>query len=512
MSAIGDYVHWSYNGYVKEKGAKKQPYFKSYKSALTNRENQFYQWVQQQENKAIKELEQETQKSLDLLKSFKENKGNISQVENNEMAMALLEDLWNELDTKYLKVDKIAAASSGLMEVGGFKSGSNIGKKTFHQQATTGNVNAQIEALLNTTLAGINNSISQILTDQDLKTSEIQKAVDKTQKNISTMMEKLNAQGKIITSGTKGKTAENINKIFRELTKAIQGNQKLNESIDIVGLLNTLAFGLNGSTTENQYKGDISEALVAVIGKRMSGVALQSIDATIKDAIVSGQERSARGIDRANFTSSVDWSQVLKGEKYVQPFGDFIVSADAVQDKVDVKIELSDGGHAYISAKNYSPKSLEKGVSNSSASLLTLIQNENKDNFINHYLNLNAVTGSGGVLDANAAEVNNLLRKILVAKLITGYNTTTGTNGSKMAEANVFVVFNSGDYTVKFYNMKDVLDGIFAKKRYESLYIPQYFYKANLRTKDYTTRISNILRQLDVRVSYTLKEEEYAKK
>ena len=81
-----------------------------------------------------------------------------------------------------------------------------------------------------------------------------------------------------------------------------------------------------------------------------------------------------------------------------------------------------------------------------------------------------------------------------------------------MAEANVFVVFNSGDYTVKFYNMKDVLDGIFAKKRYESLYIPQYFYKANLRTKDYTTRISNILRQLDVRVSYTLKEEEYAKK
>ena len=43
MSAIGDYVHWSYNGYVKEKGAKKQPYFKSYKAALANRENLFYQ-------------------------------------------------------------------------------------------------------------------------------------------------------------------------------------------------------------------------------------------------------------------------------------------------------------------------------------------------------------------------------------------------------------------------------------------------------------------------------------
>lgn len=511
MSAIGDYVHWSYAGYVERKGAQKEPYFIQYASALMNRENHFYQWVQKQENKAIKDLERETQKSLNLLKSFKENKGNISQVQNNKMAMALLNDLWSELDTKYLTIDKIAAMANGLIDGSGYGSGTNIGNRTFRQQASTGNINAQIENLLNNTLTNINNSISAVLTDKELSLSDIKQATEKTQQNINQMIAKLNAKGQILTSGGKGETKTYINQMFQELIQAIQSNDKLNSSIDILGILNTIALGLSAGTTANQYKGDISEALISVIGKKMAGTALNAVDTTIQSAAVSGQERSSRGINTMNFVSDVDWYKTLNKDRYTQPFGEFIVSAAAVQDKVDVKIELSDGSHAYISVKNYSPKNLSSGVRNKSASFLSLIQNENQNNFINHYLNLNAVTGAKGTLKTNAAEVNDLIRKIIVAKLITGYNTVTGQNQT-MDEANIFAVFNSESYTVKYYNMKDVLGGVFNSGRYKTMFIPQYFYKSNLRTTDYSRRISNVLKQLDVRVAYTLHEEEYAKK
>ena len=515
MSAIGDYVHLTYTGYVKgpELGSGKPPFFDSYKSILTNRENHFNQWVQNQENKVIKELEKKTQESLNLLKSFKENKGNISQVEGNELAMALLDDLWNELGEKYLKVDKIAAAASGLIDIGSFQSGVNVGKNTFRQQMTTGNINMQINNFLNNTLNSINDTVSKILIDKNLNTDKISKAVTKTQNNINKFFMNLQNQCKVINLQNQKRTSEQINKIFKNLKNAIQETEALNGVIDIEGLLNNLAFGLSAGITSNQYKGDISEALIAVIAQRMAGVVLKEADSTIRSAVVSGQERSSRGIDtKVYFSSDIDWNQALAGKKFVQPYGDFIVSADAVQDKVDIKIELDDGGHAYISAKNYNIKSLEKGVTNTSASFLTLIQNENNGNLINHYLNLNAVNGKGRQsLRTSMEEVNNFIRKLTIAKLITGYNTITGAGGNKMAEANVFAVFNSNDYTVKFYNMKEVLEGIFNGNKYQKMYIPSYFYKSNIKTSDYRTRISNIIKQLNVAVSYTLKEEEYNK-
>lgn len=176
---------------------------------------------------------------------------------------------------------------------------------------------------------------------------------------------------------------------------------------------------------------------------------------------------------------------------------------------------MDKGKHTYISVKNYNPKSLEHGVKNTSASFLILIQNENKNNLINHYLNLNAVTGRGrqslrpSVEDVE--EINNFIRKLVIAKLITGYNTSIDSSGGKMAEANVFAVFNSDTYEVKFYNMKDVLDGVFNNQRYQKMFIPSYFYKNNIKTADYNIRISNLIKQLNVSVSHTLKEEDYVK-
>ena len=94
-------------------------------------------------------------------------------------------------------------------------------------------------------------------------------------------------------------------------------------------------------------------------------------------------------------------------------------------------------------------------------------------------MNLNAINGNRRMVKTAAKDINDLVRKITIAKLITGYNTTTGLEGQTMAEANVFAVFNSDTYEVKFYNMKDVLQNIFSAGRYKSMSIPSYFYTEN---------------------------------
>lgn len=514
MSAIGDYVHLTFAGYVKEKGEDRGPFFEYCGSALAIREKHFNQWIDKQFSPIKKELEQELQKNLSLLKSFKDNKGNISMVEENEIAMALIEDLWNELEIKYLTVDKIAATSSGLIDSASFFSGTNVGKNganTFRQQMTVGNINTQIQNLLNNTLDTINKEVFSILSKDDLETKKINDAVLKTRNKLNSFILNLSQKMKVIDTSSQKNTFNILQKIFKDLQEELEKNEELNTSINLMNKLNKLAYGLTRGITENQFKGDMAEALIAITARRMSGIALKESNKTISSAMVSGQERSSRGIDTNNFIPGLDWEKIVDKESFKRPFGEFIVSADAVQDKVDIKIELEGGEHTYISAKNYSAKSLKDGVTNKSASFLSLIQNENGNNLINHYLNLNAVNGGRATLKRNADAYNNFIRKITIAKLITGYSTIVGLNSQTMSVANVFAVFDSTNYTVNLYDMKDVLNGIFSGNRYQSMYIPQYFFGDNVSAPTPQRRIENLLKKINISVAYTLRESEYAK-
>ena len=225
-------------------------------------------------------------------------------VEENEIAIALIEDLWNELETKYLTVDKIAATSSGLIDSASFFSGTNTGKNgasTFRQQMTVGNINAQIQTLLDNTLDTINKEVSTILSDEDLKVKDINNAILKTKSKLNNFILNLNQKMKVIDTSNQKNTFNILQKIFKDLQKELEKNEELNTSINLVNKLNKLAYGLTRGVTENQYKGDISEALIAVIARRMSGVALKESNKTISSAMVSGQERSSRGIDTNKF-------------------------------------------------------------------------------------------------------------------------------------------------------------------------------------------------------------------
>lgn len=195
--------------------------------------------------------------------------------------------------------------------------------------------------------------------------------------------------------------------------------------------------------------------------------------------------------------------------------GDYIITTEGnAQDKVDVKINFKDNKDMTISVKNYSPESLARGVTNTSASLLGLLQNENDNDFINHYLNLSGIKEFRD--DGNKENIVILIKKIVTAKLITGYNTTTGISGQKMNEANIFAVFNSRGFgkqgaSIKLYSMADVLQGVFRNSRYQNIKVPTSLINANQWQPDVNTRLSNVLHQLNISVSYTLSQKDYEK-
>jgi len=512
MSAIGDYIHLTYTGYVKgpEQGSGRPPFFDNYGTALTAKQRQFQNWLKKQNSPTVSILEKETQKVLNLLKNFRDNRGNVSE-SDRKLVENILEDLWAQLDTKYLTLDKISAASAGLLQAGGFYvgqyTGESGGKQTVQTESIS-NINNQLQNLLDNTLNDLWVNIKNI-TEDGITLKRIEKEIINTQKNINDFIIKLQNQCKTLNVSDFPQASRELNSLFQNLSNSLKNNKNYDD-INIEAEINTIAEGLNAGLAVNQYKGDISEALISVIAQRLVAVTGSSIE----KAVVSGQERSKRGIDTKFFSPDIVWEDALEGKKFKQPFGNFIVSADAVQDKVDVKIETTNGRHAYISAKNYSSKSLARGVTNKSASFLTLIQNENQWDFINHYLNLNAVRGKNRrSIKSNTEEINSLLRQIVLAKLITGYNTITGENEQIMDSANVFVVFNSDNYTVKYYDMDDVLLRVIQKNRYKDLRIPVFFYNSNImNATDYNTRISNLIKTLNVSVSYTLREEDYAKK
>lgn len=508
MSAIGDYVHLTYTGYVKgpEEGSGKPPFFDNYGAAVSNRQRKFNNWVNKQKSSITQDMEKETQKLLNLFKNFKEHKGNVS-TEEKKMVEDVLTDMQEQMDNKYFRLDLVNAAAAGIMQRGGFEVGQYTGEKASQttQTSAINNINNQLKSLLNETLDEVSTKLIG-LTSGELNLKNVKTEINKTQQNINNFINQLQKEQKTLNVSDFKNTSQSLNMLFQNLKQVIQNNKGY-DNIGIEDIINTMIDGISAGLAANQYKGDISEAMVAVAAQRLAAFSGSTIQREM--VRVSGQDRSQRGLNTSYFSSDIDWESALGDKKFRKPFGDFIVSADAVQDKVDIEIELSTGRHAYVSAKNYSLKSLARGVSNRSASFLTLIQNENDEDLINHYLNLNAVHGNWKSLRSNAIEINNLIRKITLAKLITGYNTVTGANGATMKEANVFAVFNSNDYTVKYYDMGDVLLKIFSGNRYQNMKIPQFLYNANIKSSvDYRTRISNLIKQLNVSVSYTLKEEE----
>lgn len=176
-------------------------------------------------------------------------------------------------------------------------------------------------------------------------------------------------------------------------------------------------------------KADINKLLVIIKGSGLAGAAGQYLEeesALILEYLITGQLKEGMknfktsvgamgdsGISTvvgSTGTSSVGYkfadsdgnNNFIKGfDKYLSDMGSFIsknykendfqITKKVVKDKVDVSITQNENGEEAIrnfSVKNYNPESIYDIHLVSSTPLLYLLQNENENNFVNHYLNI----------------------------------------------------------------------------------------------------------------------------
>ena len=103
MSAIGDYVHLTYEGYAKgpQLGSGKPPYEKGVGAIIRSHETAFMRDVDKMKSRILKNLQEQMNKDLALLNAFQmANKGKVDYPEINELIEAFLDDLNSELTDK----------------------------------------------------------------------------------------------------------------------------------------------------------------------------------------------------------------------------------------------------------------------------------------------------------------------------------------------------------------------------------------------------------------------------
>ena len=289
----------------------------------------------------------------------------------------------------------------------------------------------------------------QYITDQFLKISnrpgmKIQEMTTKGRVPLETVGKKLNQIDNIIKAIKKGKvniqTAEKLETEYNILKdtyikmtekKEIKGiNAKSNENFFTE--LNTLINELQFSNELMYAKGKALELFVPFIVDYINKKTTEKINFTISQKQGGKNSKSLPGIAISNFTQDkgIDLAKIMGTTKEkISKYSDFIPSIQIpTEDKIDFYLAI-DGSDIGFTAKNYAVSSEGfKGITLvKKQSLLTLLQNENEANFVNHYFTLIQpldCEGEKGThwIKTYQHQYNYLVYKLILVKALTGYN------------------------------------------------------------------------------------------
>lgn len=229
--------------------------------------------------------------------------------------------------------------------------------------------------------------------------------------------------------------------------------------------LNELISFFNG-TSKAEIHGRLGELSAAIAGAKMAHVGAAQLKEYIESVIV-GRHSSSPSYLKVNFSDElVDMSKLAtRGWSYNEEDGNVILSTPT-QDKVDVQIQTKEG-MKYLSVKNYNLRGGSAQLSLvSGMSLLTLLQDENESDFVNHYLNITSSreeekAETVAILTDWRAQMHDIVKEIILAKALTGLNIqkTMKTGETKTSVADFFVVNdNSRPGFYKVLSMSDLLD------------------------------------------------------
>ena len=522
MGAIGNYIHLTYGGYVEHKGLQFGPYLRGIGNIIAGRERSFNNWINKSNHSKLEVLEKQINADLNILNKIQGTTINGDYPSVDEVEQALLEDIGEQLPDRYFRVDLLAAAVEGLLSGGSLEAGLAPSKGKSNASATQQMIATQVNSQLNRLIDMVINEVESIMIAKGVPQKVIESQVNRSKGKLNTFIGNLNQMSKTISTDNI-RVQKQLNNILYNLEGQFQNiNGENIDNTEIKNLIAGFTAGVaRGIGADTAYKGAIGEAVTAASAGRLIQTVGEEIIDTVK---VVGDHASSGIIVKDNITPALQ-SRI---SNFVNGFSinneDYTVMTEGSQhNKVDVVVSFKNNKNMNISVKNYSPKSIDYGFENKTGNLFALIQNENKNDFINHYLNLTGIKDFRN--DGNRANIVKLIKKIVVAKLITGYNTLSFENGSvdNMATANVFAVYQTGNYgaQVKLYNMGDILKTLFNGERYNNINIPEYLYDANKKVNPRArgnekvtaiqTRLTNMLSQLNRQVSYTFYLNELTK-
>lgn len=220
---------------------------------------------------------------------------------------------------------------------------------------------------------------------------------------------------------------------------------------------------------KSNIQGELGEMSAAYVGAKLQGIGVNELRKFIEQTVMDSKtNKGAPGYWHADYSSAfVDLAKFgeEKGWKYHDKNGGYVTATISTQNKVDIEIKTPEGIRK-ISAKNYNLKQGAQITALKGSSLLTLIQNENKDNFVNHYFNITAKheekEDSETEINQVRERMHNLMKQILLINALTGLNISKASlEGEKvnMNSADYFAINDSSKPgAFKIFSMSDILN------------------------------------------------------
>ena len=298
-------------------------------------------------------------------------------------------------DEGFLDVDKFTVASNNII------SGKEGYYRGIEQYAASEEYLAKVKLHLTETINSMIDIVSGMTTNivakEQLK-KEIAKIDANNQQKFINELKNIQFKYRIKSTKNLSLLEKRVDAEFRTIQQIISRknfNQEVSKQIN--ALIQSFIENVGLVQNLSGYSGKVGEVITRIAGAALLDTAKNATDQAIAEVV--GEEKSARGLLLGKYsgisTQFVNSEQLKRQGYETVAQGRFITTVKQADEKVDVKIQLKDANNnikngLYASVKNFNTNTI-KAIKFQSANLLSLLSNENYNNIVNHYLNLNTI-------------------------------------------------------------------------------------------------------------------------
>ena len=428
MSAIGDYIHYSKKGYDLH-GATKAGSDEGPIAVFRVQRNKIFHRIaakKAQEKLNPKEIQNFENALTNIMRPATKNQESLSK------------DIWNII-MGYMQQEfqeslgvieqKSANIFSGLV----FSDYSNLSDLSKISKNKTG---SNKETYLKTVIKRINILYTNLNNVKNIKQrNELQKFLNSMIQSLEEIFQ--------IEKMVLNETGYSIPQSHKNAKMLVEG--KYENVIDEINKI-VASIGL----TIGLQKGTLFETMIALAPIMAGQKALKESNQLLK-TIVGTTGKTSVQIDTSQFSSQINnWESILKSHYKKDINSSLYVATKASQDKIDVNL-VWNNKIVPISAKNINLQGAFNIHLVTDASMLTMIQDENQNNFINHYLNVFAEHEDGKISNTELTMGTEVMKLMLLLKAFEGYKRGAG-------KAELFVVNDNKTGNVKVYSIASLME------------------------------------------------------